>query len=80
MISLAPIISSQPKIYKKLRYILILKDLKEFNVGEDRNEVWKIMVLLKIISPDLDPGINIEWKANYRDFKREKPGSPNIYY
>ena len=57
--------------------MFIVQDLKEFNVGKGRNEVWSIMVVLKFIKSDLYSGGNIEWKDNFINFKLEHPVPPN---
>ena len=39
--------------------MFIIQDLKEFNAGDDGNEVWKIMVAFKFKMSYLDPDGNI---------------------
>ena len=48
LIPLATIRSAQPNTYKKLWCMFILQDLREFNPGDNGNEVWKIMAVLNL--------------------------------
>ena len=56
------------------------QDMKDLNVGENSNEFYQIMVVLKLKRPDLDSGCNIDRKAKFRDFKIEHPGPSNQYF
>ena len=53
------ILSAQPNTYKKIQSMIIVQYIKEFNVGNDGNVVWQIMVVLKFKKIDLDPDGNI---------------------
>ena len=41
--------------------MFIVQYTREFNVGEEGNEIWKIMVVLKFKRSDLGPDEKIEW-------------------
>ena len=59
--------------------MFVVQDLKEFNVGDDGNGIWKIMVVLKFKRIYLDPGGNIQWKSKSSNRNIERPGPPHQY-
>ena len=62
--------------------MLIVKDLKELNVGDGGDEIWKIVVVLFVLkfkSLYLEPGGNIEWKDKFINCKIERTVNPPKY-
>ena len=58
----------------------MIQDLKEFNIGDRGNVVWKTIVVLNSKITYLDTRNNITWKARFGNCKLEILGPPNHYF